>query len=348
MFSFLSLGFTFFKMRLSSNVIISLCATLTHFTGFVQGEDTCDNDSCQKVQPCREFNIKKIGPDSKSIIYGEAHGRLGNQLLGYALLAHFQDELGMEAYINAECRQYLLGIFTEDSITVPVIDSVYCDPKKIPFTPYHSHIREILTDKSYRTGKVLQFFPTHPKFPFGYRPEDHWSKEQEAMQTKYVHFLRETLKFKPSIMTKMKKTMKGVAKKLGLKPKEVTYVGIHNRRTDGLKFMKDNFQQDPLDADYFHDAMEYFREEYENVAFLLVSDDMKWSRENIENREGDLFFVSDGNGDNPESVGFDLAILRYSNHTIITRGTYSMWGSMLCNGEYYTEYGSIVPTHLQG
>lgn len=86
------------------------------------------------------------------------------------------------------------------------------------------------------------------------------------MQTEYVAFLRKTLQFKPSIMTKMKKTMKGVAKKMGLKPKEVTYVGIHNRRTDGLKFMKDNFQQDPLGPDYFHDAMDYFRSRKQSVA----------------------------------------------------------------------------------
>lgn len=143
--------------------LICLCVN------FIQGEDTCDSDSCQKVKPCREFNINEFGPDSKTIIYGVANGRLGNQLLGYALLSHFKNALGMEAYINAECRQYLLGIFTEDSISVPVIDSVYCDPKKIPFTPYHSHIREILTDKSYRKGKILNFFPTHPDFPFGYR-----------------------------------------------------------------------------------------------------------------------------------------------------------------------------------
>ena len=32
---------------------------------------------------------------------------------------------------------------------------------------------------------------------------------------------------------------------------------------------------------------------------------------------------------------------------IFSRGTFSMWAAMLCGGEYYTEYGTIVPTHLQ-
>lgn len=44
----------------------------------------------------------------------------------------------------------------------------------------------------------------------------------------------------------------------------------------------------PLDADYFADAMDYFREEYDPVAFLYVSNDMKWTRENIPNDKGQL------------------------------------------------------------
>ncbi len=42
--------------------------------------------------------------------------------------------------------------------------------------------------------------------------------------------------------------------------------------------------QEELDADYFLDAMEYFREEYDSPAFLYVSDDMEWGRENIQVR----------------------------------------------------------------
>ena len=44
----------------------------------------------------------------------------------------------------------------------------------------------------------------------------------------------------------------------------------------------------PLDAEYFADAMDYFREEYDPVAFLYVSNDMKWTRENIPNDKGQL------------------------------------------------------------
>ena len=79
------------------------------------------------------------------------------------------------------------------------------------------------------------------------------------MQRSYVAYLRKTLVYKPSIMTRMKIAMKQVAKKLGKKPKEVTYVGVHNRRTDSVEFIKKDWFQEPLREDYFEDAMEYFR-----------------------------------------------------------------------------------------
>ena len=77
-------------------------------------DEFCDSDSCEgkpakTTEPagCKTFRMSDFTPDSPTIIFGEAHGRLGNQLLGYALLSHFRRHLGMEAYINAECRQYM-------------------------------------------------------------------------------------------------------------------------------------------------------------------------------------------------------------------------------------------------
>jgi Glycosyl transferase family 11 len=34
------------------------------------------------------------------------------------------------------------------------------------------------------------------------------------------------------------------------------------------------------------------------------------------------------------------------NHTIITRGTFTMWAAVLAGGEYYTEYGTIIPQEM--
>ena len=56
------------------------------------------------------------------------------------------------------------------------------------------------------------------RFPI-IRPEDHISKEQEHFQNGYVRLLRQKLRFRPEIETKVRKTIKKVAKKMGKKPK---------------------------------------------------------------------------------------------------------------------------------
>ncbi len=90
---------------------------------------------------------------------------------------------------------------------------------------------------------------------------------------------------------------------------------------------------------------------------------MEWSKANIkpDKSRNDVYF-SDSNpsfhkkaghsdvvfDDDLEKAVYDLALLAACNHTVISRGTYSMWAAMMAGGEYYTEYGTIVPPHLQG
>merc|ERR1712038_1308928 len=57
---------------------------------------------------------------------------------------------------------------------------------------------------------------------------------------------------------------------------DVTFVGVHDRRTDYLEFRRKRLKLRPLYRGYFEDAFEYFRTEYDNVIFVFVSDDMAW------------------------------------------------------------------------
>ncbi len=44
----------------------------------------------------------------------------------------------------------------------------------------------------------------------------------------------------------------------------MTFVGVHNRRTDYLEFRRKRLGLDNLYEDYFQDAMDYFRDEFDN------------------------------------------------------------------------------------
>ena len=46
-------------------------------------------------------------------------------------------------------------------------------------------------------------------------------------------------------------------------------------------------------------------------------------------------------------VTYDFVLITNCNHTVVSRGTYSMWMGLLSPGEIYTEYGAVIPDHMQ-
>ena len=106
------------------------------------------------------------------------------------------------------------------------------------------------------------------------RPEDHLGPEQEKFSQAYVQYLRKTLKFYPRVQTRVNLALKKVAKEMNKKPKDITYIGIHNRRTDHLEFMRETMKMKDLEElgkDFFMDGMEYFR-------YVLLDKKIKFSK----------------------------------------------------------------------
>ena len=65
---------------------------------------------------------------------------------------------------------------------------------------------------------------------------------------------------------------------------------------DHVQYFYEKFNKKPLKKSYFKAAMDHFREECdtEKIAFLYVSDDMEWGRQElkgIQKKHKDLFFV---------------------------------------------------------
>ena len=320
----------------------------------------CDKEaSCSEEKKCRHFDIENFNSNHPSIVYGEAAGRFGNQFLAYMVFHQLRQQLGMHTYINEECNTYAGYFFTPESLTMPILSREFCNPQDIisRLEPYDGPFKDLINDKSLHKGKLIHFYPPGKDDPLkgGYRPEDHISTEQEAFQKGYVKHLQTNMEFRDNLKERVNRRLKGIAKKvLGKKAKEVTYVGVHVRRTDHVAYMKSQHGTGALDAEYYNDAMEYFREEYDNCLFVVASDDIKWAKKNFDKSFKDLYF-SDQNPefhkdeygnlqDNDMSkAAYDFALLTSCNHTIISRGTFSMFIALLTPGEYMTEYGVIVP-----
>ena len=118
------------------------------------------------------------------------------------------------------------------------------------------------------------------------------------------------------------------------RPRDITTVGIHVRMgMMAIWLQRQGHVLPPLG--YFHRAMTYFREKYENVYFIICSDDKSWVMENL---------MANGTADmvqsDAEDGAMDFAILSSCDHMIITRGTFSWWAGWMVKGTtiYYKYY----------
>ena len=92
------------------------------------------------IKTCRLLNIDTFNEKSISIMFADTFtGRLGNQLLGYAVLYQLQIQTGIKCYITKETKDFLLKFFTSESVTLSVFNETFCNWKRIHFKPYVGH-----------------------------------------------------------------------------------------------------------------------------------------------------------------------------------------------------------------
>ena len=101
-------------------------------------------------------------------------------------------------------------------------------------------------------------------------------------------------------------------------------IGVHVRGGDmNITVWRDMGLGTPP-VSYFVNAMNYFRQKYDKVVFVICSDSPGWVKTHI---NGPDVYISI---DNSREV--DLAILSSSDHVIIGQGTFGWWAGWLCRG----------------
>lgn len=109
---------------------------------------------------------------------------------------------------------------------------------------------------------------------------------------------------------------------------DLSYVGIHVRRTASDISIQNSYGIQFVIAEYFLKAMDYFRYDRGGIGstvFLIVSDNLRWAGHNLL-VNNDTFLVSQGGENHPE---FDLALLAHCNHSIIDYGDFGLIAYML-------------------
>ena len=109
-------------------------------------------------------------------------------------------------------------------------------------------------------------------------------------------------------------------------PRNTTLVGIHIRRTDIARDA--SYRSPPMG--YYQQAMQYFRNKYDNVRFIIASDDKQWCAQQsiFADKNASVVIIP---GDSPPPV--EMAILSRCQHMILSIGTFGWWAAYLGGGE---------------
>ena len=112
-----------------------------------------------------------------------------------------------------------------------------------------------------------------------------------------------------------------------------TYVAIHNRRGDYGPHMA-GYGGALVGPGYFQSCLALLRASLASPVFVVVTDDPAWARRHITGP--DVTYSLAHTMPEEEAVGTDLAILAACNHTVLTYGTFGLWGALLRGGRGVT------------
>lgn len=229
-------------------------------------------------------------------------GRLGNQMWEYASVWAVARRTGLEPFVPGCLLRGLEKVFVD--LTVPNLGYVahcYIDRNDIVSSPDHwTRLNQSI---------VLPRFVALP----------------ETVLT-WIGDIRQEFRFKRNLIDNAEKILQEVAQnRLNL-----TYVGVHVRRTDYIYYLWRTRHATAADTEFFFHAMNYFRTKYQNTVFVVVSDDPEWCKSHLGGPEEDVYVASVPGITGP---GQDIATMSACNHSIIDYGTFGVWGAILAGGE---------------
>ncbi len=100
---------------------------------------------------------------------------------------------------------------------------------------------------------------------------------------------------------------------------------LHVRRGDYVSNTKTNTVHGTCGVEYYHRAIEMLLSKYQDLKFVVFSDDIVWAKENLILNDQALFV----DHNNSDTAHLDLMLMSSCNHNIIANSTFSWWGAWL-------------------
>ena len=137
----------------------------------------------------------------------------------------------------------------------------------------------------------------------------------------YFEDIREEFKFTAGIEANATQKIKEIR----ASSNKQTVVGIHIRRGDITSSANSKLGYQTTPVDYIHKAMHFMTTKYQDIVFVVCSDDKDYARKATTLRNSTVVYMQ---GSEIE----DFAILAHSDHVITTTGTFGWWAGFLSRG----------------
>ena len=162
-------------------------------------------------------------------------------------------------------------------------------------------------------------------------------------QDKLRHHLAINKTVQDNVTENLSKIRHLVSKSYNIHPTNLTIIGVQIRGNDMRSSdSKKKGYQVPT-KQYFIKAALYFTLKYPNSHFVIVSDDLNWSKEIFGDIPSRLYTIYQDAVPYRTSVDEDLTVLASCEHTIGSVGTFCWWGAWLCGGEVIMYDSPVKP-----
>ncbi|KAJ8952912.1 hypothetical protein NQ318_006529 [Aromia moschata] len=105
-----------------------------------------------------------------------------------------------------------------------------------------------------------------------------------------------------------------------------------------VKSLEAKHNKKPAEVGFYKTAMNYFEKKYQNVVFIVVSDDPAWCLRKF-GYKNNVYVTSKHHKNSP---ALDLAILASCNHSIYDYGTFGEWGPFWPEETPFTTISLII------
>jgi len=260
------------------------------------------------------------------MIVAKICGGLGNQMFqyaaGYALSKLHKTQLYLDLHELAHdsLRDYSLGVFNIGASVAS--DEQITSLTKYKVSKFGNKLDKIVSKigfRYYRNYYRERYFSYDSEFlrlPDDVLIDGYWQSE------KYFSTCRDELLSKFKITDGLSGDAHAMLEDI-INCKDVT-VSIHVRRGDYISDSTANKVHGTCSVEYYENAMNFIEARYQNIKYVLFSDDIEWVLSNLKIHRPYMVVSSENIADYE-----DMMLMSSCDHQIIANSSFSWWGAWL-------------------